>query len=50
MHVALGDTKPALEAFKRVLERKPTYQLSPYYFPPKIQAVWKEAGGTIADQ
>ena len=49
MHVAQGDTKPALEAFKRVLERRPSYQLSPYYFPPKIQAVWKEAGGTIAE-
>jgi len=49
MHVAHGDTKPALEAFKRVLERRATYQMSPYYFPPKIQALWKEAGGTIAE-
>ena len=49
MHVAHGDTKPALEAFKRVLERRGSYQMSPYYFPPKIQAVWKEAGGTIAE-
>ena len=49
VYVAHGDSKPALEAFKRVLERKSTYQLSPYYFPPKIQAVWKEAGGTISD-
>jgi LysM repeat protein len=49
MHVAHGDTKPALEAFKRVLERRSSYQMSPYYFPPKILAVWKEAGGTIAE-
>ena len=42
-HIAFGDTKPALEAFKRVLERKPTYQLSPYYYSPKILAVWNEA-------
>ncbi|MBA3462756.1 MAG: LysM peptidoglycan-binding domain-containing protein [Deltaproteobacteria bacterium] len=49
MHVAHGDSKPALEAFKRVLERRSTYQMSQYHFPPKIQAVWKEAGGTIAE-
>ncbi len=49
MHVAHGDTKPALEAFKRALERRSTYQMNPYYFPPKIQAVWKEAGGTVAE-
>jgi LysM repeat protein len=49
MHVAHGDKEPALEAFKRILERRSSYQLDPYYFPPKIQAVWKEAGGTIAE-
>ncbi len=48
MHVAHGDHDPALEAFKRILERRSSYQLDPYYFPPKIQAVWKEAGGVIA--
>lgn len=48
MHVAHGDREPALEAFKRILERRSSYQLDPYYFPPKIQAVWKEAGGVIA--
>lgn len=42
-HVAFGDTKPALEAFKRVLERKPTFQLSPYDYSPKIMAVWTQA-------
>ena len=49
MHVAHGDKEPALEAFKRILERRSSYQMDPYYFPPKIQAAWKEAGGTIAE-
>lgn len=49
MHIAHGDTKPALEAFKRALERRSTFQLNPYYFSPKVQAVWKEAGGTLAE-
>ncbi len=47
LYVASSDTKPALEAFKRVLQRKPTHALSPYYFSPKILDVWKEAGGAI---
>lgn len=49
MHIAHGDKEPALEAFKRILERRASYQLDPYYFSPKIQAIWKEAGGTIAE-
>lgn len=49
MHVAQDDIKPALEAFKRVLARKPSLTLSPYYFPPKILAVWKQAGGAVAE-
>lgn len=48
LHVAFNDPKPALEAFKRVLERKPTHQLSPYLYSPKVLAAWKEAGGTVA--
>ncbi|MDB4963230.1 MAG: Peptidoglycan-binding lysin domain protein [Myxococcales bacterium] len=48
LHVAFNDTKPALEAFKRVLERKSTHQLSAYQVSPKVLAVWKEAGGTVA--
>jgi LysM repeat protein len=42
-HVAYNDIKPALESFKRVIERKATYQLDPYYFSPKIMAVWNDA-------
>lgn len=47
MHLAYGDGKPALESFKRVLERKPTHLLSPYYYSPKILETWKEAGGAV---
>ncbi len=50
LHVAFNDTKPAHEAFKRVLERKPTHQLTPYLHSPKVLAVWKEAGGTLAGE
>ena len=50
LHVAFNDTKPALEAFKRVLERKPTHQLGPYLHSPKLLAVWTEAGGTVAGE
>jgi hypothetical protein len=50
MHLAFGDDKPALEAFKRVLERKPNHLLSPYYYSPKVIAVWKEAGGGLAGE
>lgn len=47
MHLAYNDTKPALEAFKRVLERRPTHRLSAYHDSPKVLAVWKEAGGSV---
>jgi len=50
LHVAFNDTKPALEAFKRVLERKPTHQLGPYLHSPKILAAWTEAGGAVAGE
>lgn len=50
LHVAFDDAKPALEAFKRVIERKPTHQLSVYLYSPKVLAAWKEAGGTVAPE
>ncbi len=50
MHLAFGDEKPALEAFKRVLERKPSHLLSPYFYAPKVIAVWKEAGGGVSGE
>ncbi|MDX2092818.1 MAG: LysM peptidoglycan-binding domain-containing protein [Kofleriaceae bacterium] len=46
-HVAYNDTKLALVAFKRVLQRRPMHSLGAYYFSPKVLAVWKEAGGTV---
>ncbi len=50
MHLAFGDDKPALEAFKRVLERKPNHLLSPYAYSPKVIATWKEAGGGVTGE
>lgn len=50
LHVAFNDSKPALEAFKRVLERKPTHQLAPYLYSPKVLAVWKDAAASLAGE
>lgn len=47
-HVASNDNKLALVAFKRVLQRLPAHQLDAFHFSPKVLAVWKEAGGTVA--
>lgn len=43
MHVAFDDRKPALEAFKRVLDRKRDHTLSPYLYPKKVLDVWAQA-------
>ena len=43
MHVAFDDRKPALEAFKRVLDRKRDHTLSPYLYPKKVLDVWEDA-------
>jgi LysM repeat protein len=50
MHLAFGEDKPALEAFKRVLERKPGHLLSPYVYSPKVISTWKEAGGSTTGE
>jgi len=50
MEVAFERTKEATDAFKRVLERKPGHALSPYYYSPKVLAVWKDAGGASAGE
>ena len=47
LHLAAGDTRPALEWFKRVRERAPDHRLSPYQHAPKIVALWKDAGGSV---
>jgi LysM repeat protein len=44
-YVALGDEDSAVATFRRVLERAPKTVLSPYRYSPRIQAVWKKAGG-----
>ncbi|MFN0252622.1 MAG: LysM peptidoglycan-binding domain-containing protein [Kofleriaceae bacterium] len=50
MHLAFGEDKPALEAFKRVLERMPNHMLSPYVHSPKVISTWKEAGGSTTGE
>lgn len=44
-YVALGDEDSAVATFRRVLERAPKTTLSTYRYSPRIQAVWKKAGG-----
>ena len=44
-YVALGDEDSAMATFRRVIERAPRTTLSPYRYSPRIQAVWKKAGG-----
>ncbi|HUQ01201.1 MAG TPA: LysM peptidoglycan-binding domain-containing protein [Kofleriaceae bacterium] len=44
-YVALGDEDSAVATFRRVIERAPKTALSPYRYSPRIQAVWKKAGG-----
>jgi LysM repeat protein len=44
-YVALGDEDSAVATFRRVIERAPRTALSPYRYSPRIQAVWKKAGG-----
>ena len=43
MRVAFDDRKSALEAFKRVLDRKRDHTLSPYLYPKKVLDVWEDA-------
>jgi hypothetical protein len=44
-HIAYDDEQLAIAAFKMVLERKPGMKLRAFDFSPKIQRVWKKAGG-----
>jgi LysM repeat protein len=44
-YVALGDEDSAVATFRRVLERAPKTTMSAYRYSPRIQAVWKKAGG-----
>ncbi len=47
LHLAAGDTRPALEWFKRVRVRDPDHRLSSYQHAPKVVALWKDAGGSV---
>ncbi len=46
-HIALDETEPALAAFRRVIDRKPSYALRRLDHSPKILAVWTKAGGLV---
>lgn len=48
-YVALDDEVSARATFQRVLERQPTATMSTYRYSPRIIAVWKKAGGQVAD-
>jgi LysM repeat protein len=47
-HLAFGETTKAVEAFKRVLARKPSHMVSAYSESPKVIEAWKTAGGRVA--
>jgi LysM repeat protein len=46
--LAFDNPQQAVEAFSRVLERKPTHVLSAYADSPKVIEAWKKAGGKVA--
>jgi LysM repeat protein len=46
--LAFDQPQLALEAFKHVLDRKPTHVLSAYSDSPKVIEAWKKAGGQLA--
>ncbi|MGE0872895.1 MAG: LysM peptidoglycan-binding domain-containing protein [Kofleriaceae bacterium] len=48
-HVAFDRPKQASEAFKRVLQRKPSHKLGAYRYSPKVLQAWMSAGGTVDD-
>jgi len=47
-HLAFDETAQAIEAFKRVLARKPTHMVNAYAESPKVIDAWKKAGGRVA--
>ncbi|HTL34029.1 MAG TPA: LysM domain-containing protein [Kofleriaceae bacterium] len=47
--IAFDEKAAAIEAFKRVLERKNWHQLSSYAESPKVIEVWKQAGGQVSE-
>jgi LysM repeat protein len=47
--IAFDEKPAAIEAFKRVLERKSWHRLSSYAESPKVVDVWKQAGGQLSE-
>jgi LysM repeat protein len=47
--VATNSPDEARATFKLVLERAPGHRLDPYDYSPRICALWKQAGGQIAE-
>ena len=46
-YVAFNDSQHATESFTRILLRKRSHMLSPYYESPKVIEAWKKAGGQV---
>jgi LysM repeat protein len=46
-YVAFDSEKDALDAFKHVIDRKPSHALRKADHSPKVLAVWKKADGTV---
>jgi LysM repeat protein len=47
-HLAFDEASQAVQAFKRVVARKPSHVVHPYYESPKVIDAWKDAGGQVA--
>jgi LysM repeat protein len=46
-YLAFEDTQRAVDSFSKVLDRKPTHELSAYFESPKVIEAWKKAGGHV---
>lgn len=49
-YVASEDADSASAVFRRIISRAPGAVISAYHYPPKICAVWRDAGGMVRDQ
>lgn len=46
-YVALGDVVSAESTFRRVMERRTTIKMDPYYYSPRVRALWEKVGGAV---
>lgn len=46
-YIALGDIDSAEATFRRVMERRPSTAMSPYYYSPRVREIWLKAGGLV---